>query len=380
MTCSTCAAALDIRAPLVRVRGGSIVAFCSAMCLEGTASPEAVAPTPPDTAALTVLLAVAETPEVCQAPSDRVAMLRPPGRSARWPMSWKVAANLVGAAVAVVLLGLLVQAVPSRPEPAAASMAVPPLAARPEPPLPERARAVLDGYLAADDPDLSFLAALALARLGHAGAVERLRAALRDPANPRHMRAAAALASRADPDALGLLRVRLDSRRREERAFAARALAFAGDASGREGLAGLLSSSSTRLGAAEALAALGDPRALAVLRREINSGDAETRARAATALGRAGDPAAAAELRRVLTGGRFEVGAAIALANLDDSAARPALLACLAHSALRADAALALARMGAGPPETLRDALEDDPPPGRVQAALAILLLAGEAR
>lgn len=370
MTCATCATALDIRAPLVRVRGGSIVGFCSAACLEGPPIPPAVVADAPEAEPI--------TPDIREAPLDCVA--RPATRPARWPMSWKVAANLVGVSVAVVLIGVLVQAVPSRPEPAAASMAIPPPAALPEPPLTERARAVLDEYLDAEDPDLSFQAALALARLGHAGAIERLRAALREPANPRRPRAAAALASAGDPDALRQLRARLDSPRREERAYAARALALAGDASGREGLLGLLSARSTRLGAAEALAALGDERAFAVLRRELGSSDAETRARAATALGRAGDPAATAELRGVLAGGRVEIGAAIALAKLDDSDARPTLLACLAHSALRADAAAALALLGAGSPEPLREALEGDPPLGRIQAALAILLLTKDAR
>jgi HEAT repeat protein len=188
------------------------------------------------------------------------------------------------------------------------------------------------------------------------------------------------LLSRDDPDAVALLRARLDSRRREERAYAARALALHGDGAGSRGLASLLSSPNTRLGAAEALAAVGDERGLALLRRGLSSRDAETRARAATALGRAGDISAADELRRVLAEGRFEVGAAIALANLGDERARPALLALLEHSALRVEAAEALARLGGAAPELLRDALDRESPPGQVQAALAILILSGEGR
>jgi hypothetical protein len=55
----------------------------------------------------------------------------------------------------------------------------------------------------------------------------------------------------------------------------------------------------------------------------------------------------------------------------------------LSRSALRADAAEALARMGgdvAQPPPSLEEALDHEPTPGRVQAALAILILAGEGR
>jgi len=369
MTCATCGSALDVRAPLVRVRGTSVVAFCSTDCLEGRL-PEPPAPAPvPSEAALAVAAPV-------QVP------LRSP-TPARRTLFWSVARVFVGATVAGALIGVLIEAVPSRPETAAATPA--PLSAPapgpPEPPLRDRARAVLDRFSRADDPDLAFQATLALARLGDPAALASLRGLVPDAHNPRRFRAAEWLAGQGDAGALAMLRSRLASSRREERAAAARALAQAGDASGREGLRDLLRSRLTRVGAACALAALGDEQAVGLLRDALESDALEARARAAVALGRRGDRAAVPELRRLLSDRRFEVGAAVALSYVADSEARPALLQSLRHSALRVEAAESLLRLGADPGEALADGLADalaeESPAGRISAAHAILLLSG---
>jgi HEAT repeat protein len=371
MTCSTCGTTLDLRARIVRVRESSVVAFCSAACLDGPPKPQPE-PTVPTSAPLTIPVAPPPAPAA-------VRRRRPP--------LFRVAADFIGATVAVALLGVLVRTVPSRPEPAEAVAiagvipAAPEPSVPPKPPLGARARAVLDRFFVDADPDLAFQAALALARIGDDPAARALRRIVDDPRDPRWPRAAALLAAGGDATALAALRKRLSGRRREERLLAARTLALAGDASGRDLLRPLLGSRRTRLGAAEALAALRDEPALAALRRELRSEDVESRMRAAVALGRLGDPSAGDELRRVIGDGRYQIGAAVALSYLDDAGARPALVESLRHSALRVEAALALARLRMPPPEALREALDEEPPAGRIQAALAILLLApGEAR
>lgn len=373
MICDTCGAILDLRAPLVRVQGTRVASYCSTECMAGLAPAPEPAVEPADEA-IGEPLAVAESAE-----SPEAAIEAPPHVAAaptrRRPLAWRVAINLVSVTVAVALAGLLWHSVPSQPETAVALPVPPPPPEEPAPPLDSRARELLEDYLADQNPDLAFQAAEALARLGDPRGQKVLRETLGQGHNPRRMRAARQLAAQGDPDALELLRSRLKSRHREVRTAAARALAMAGDDSGREELRALLNRRRTRSGAASALATLGDQVAISVLHRQLDSDDDGVRMRAAMVLGRVGDPAAAPELHRLLGDPRFEVGASIALAQLSDPAARPGLEASLPHSALRVEAAEALAKLDGSPTDALVRAIDEEPPAGRISAALAILLL-----
>ena len=223
MTCGTCGAALDLRASLVRVVGSRVVVYCSTSCLAGIAPEPAVESTPAPAAAPEPTSAPAIEPPVAietvtetalPIPADPPSEIPAAAMPRRWPLAWRVAINLGGVTVAVALMGLLWQTVPSQPDTAAAlpqpeSQPVDP----PEQPLAERARAVLDGYLVVEDAELAFQAADALTRLGDPRGKEVMLHALAQPGNPRRMLAAERLAAAGDAEALALLRARLDSRK-----------------------------------------------------------------------------------------------------------------------------------------------------------------------
>ncbi len=220
-------------------------------------------------------------------------------------------------------------------------------------------------------------AAGALARLGDARGVAALRESLAEGGG-RARFAAAALAQIEDAEGLSFLRRSLASKRREERLSAAVALARAGDASGRGQLEEALRGGS-RLVAAEMLARLGHARGREILRVALDSTDRGERALAAIALGHARDATARGALRALVHEGSSPQLAALALARLGDTAALPALVECLDHSAFRVEAAAELVLLGARgdtePTERLRAALASEPPAGRIAAALAVLLL-----
>jgi HEAT repeat protein len=149
-------------------------------------------------------------------------------------------------------------------------------------------------------------------------------------------------------------------------------------------LAEYLEVSQLRVGAAEHLAYLAEPRALkllAALRADAKT-TVDDRARAVIALGVAGRVEVTPDLRALLPDPRFNQFAAAALAALHDPAARPVLVEHLAIPSLRTDAARALRRLEPDldaapllPP--LVSALASTKDTEAVQAAEAILLLAG---
>jgi hypothetical protein len=146
----------------------------------------------------------------------------------------------------------------------------------------------------------------------------------------------------------------------------------------------MLGISQLAVGAAVALAPLRDKRALGVLDkvRADESASREDRWRALVALGRAGRTDVAADLRAVLDQREYNVGAAEALAMLGDKAATPVLVADLASPSLQVGAALALRRLDPGlDPRPhlpgLVAGLDSAKDTARVTAAEAILVLTG---
>jgi HEAT repeat protein len=146
----------------------------------------------------------------------------------------------------------------------------------------------------------------------------------------------------------------------------------------------VLAVSSRRLGAAEHLAHLAEPRAVKTLEqlRADPRVSADDKARATIALGVAGHADVAPALREMLGDAHFNAFAAAALATLKDTAARPVLERQLESPVLRVRAARALRRLDpaldprplvAGLLEVTRTGRDTD----QVEAAEAILLLCG---
>jgi HEAT repeat protein len=225
------------------------------------------------------------------------------------------------------------------------------------------------------------LAAGALARTGDEAALALLRRMLsEEPSQLGRIRIAYALARAGDKPARDILRGQLAAERRDTRLDAARSLVQLGDDSGRKALRSMLGIDSHRVGAAGLLARLGDDDGLKVLRAEASDrrASAEARMRAQVALGRAGEASVKAALREILADRRYNVGAADALAALGDDAATPALTAQLGLSAMRVQAALWLRRMKKDvDQEPLVAALEGGDEASRVSAAEALLILSG---
>jgi HEAT repeat protein len=194
------------------------------------------------------------------------------------------------------------------------------------------------------------------------------------------------LARAGDKRGSNALAAALRSQRSDARDEAARLLALLGDHRAVPRLTALLAISQRRLGAAEHLAHLAEPRALKVLEalRGAPRTSADDKTRATIALGIAGRADVAPALRDMLGDPHFNAFAAAALAELKDDAARPVLVRQLESPTLRVRAARALRRLDpALDPTPLLPALLPVLATGRdtdqVQAAEAILLLAGPA-
>ncbi len=300
-----------------------------------------------------------------------------------------------------------------------------PVAAAPPPAPPaidpadavDEARTVLRGATVATTPRVSRLAASALARTGDAAALALLagQLGLAPPAGSAAAGSAAAgsatgsgsaagssgavvvetsdiaqldlaysLARGGDPRGLQFLATALGSRRAELRDEAARLLALLGDRRAIPHLTNVLAVSQRRLGAAEHLAHLAEPRAVKALEqlRADPRASADDKTRATIALGVAGHAEVAPALREMLGDAHFNAFAAAALAALKDPAARPVLERQLDSSVLRVRAARALRRLDpaldarpllAGLLALARTGRDTD----QVQAAEAILLLCG---
>lgn len=259
-----------------------------------------------------------------------------------------------------------------------------------------RAREVLQAHLTASSQRVQRIAAAALARTGdqaardvlaaHIGHPGRVEAGRVEPGDIALLDLAYSLARGGDERGSDTLAAALRSPRAEARDEAARLLALLGDRRAAPRLIALLAISQRRLGAAEHLAHLAEPRAIKVL--EQLRGDARTsaddKARATIALGVAGQAAVAPVLRDMLGDPHFNAFAAAALAELDDGAARPVLEHQLDSPSLRVRAARALRRLEpALDPAPLLPSLLAVLRAGRdrdqVNAAEAILVLAGPA-
>jgi HEAT repeat protein len=250
----------------------------------------------------------------------------------------------------------------------------------------DRAREVLKKHMHSDSPRVQRVAAAALARTGDKDAVAALVDVLaREASDVAKLDIGYALARGGDKrggDALATAAT--SGRSRDVRAEASRLLALLGDQRAIPTLSSYLEVSQLRLGAAEQLAFIAEPRALKVLdqiRADAKS-SVDDKARATIALGIAGRGDVAPALRELLSDGRFNAFAATALASLHDPAALPVLEGHLEIPSLRVGAARALRRLDPKldaqpllPP--LLAALESGKDTEQVQVAEAVLLLAG---
>ncbi len=249
----------------------------------------------------------------------------------------------------------------------------------------DQARRVLRTALDSRSPRVQRVAASALARTGDPAAIATLAAALaKETSDLGKLDILYALARGGDKRGTEGLITALSAPRRDVRAEAARRLALLGNKRAIDTLVQYLDVSQLRLGAAEQLAFLAEPRAIKALEdlRGEAAASADDKARAAIALGFAGKGAIAPVLHDLLADARFNVFAAAALASLHDPAARPVLVKQLEVSSLRVAAARSLRRLDPSLDpvpllEPLIAALASNKDTEQVQAAEAVLLIAG---
>jgi len=436
-SCPTCGKPLDAtRAPVARVRGARVVTYCSVACADGggtglaagsetrapavTAPVEAAPPVARDKPREKTRPPAAETPRPAPPPAVVARDKRPdearvssellavsplraetrPSRRGRGLFLVMAMVVLDGGAAFLVLHWPLGggepsgAAAPRAVEPAPREVPVEPAAA-PEPapaaqPAPPdrdalyRAAVAELGVLArSSSPRVKRLAAQALSRTGDAAALSELRALLgEEQSQLGRIQIAYALARGGDQAALKELRDQLGAERRDVRLDAARSLVQLGDDSGRKTLRAMLPLDNYRLGAAGLLARLKDEEGIKALRVEMEKkSSAENVMRAVVALGRAGQVDVQEQLRTLVNDGRYNVGAADALAALGDSAAVEPLTQQLALSAMRVQAALWLRRLDQKVDlAPLQIALESGDEGSRVSAAEALLVLTGPAK
>jgi HEAT repeat protein len=250
----------------------------------------------------------------------------------------------------------------------------------------ERAKDVLRTQIKSNSPRVQRVAASALARTSDPEAIEVLAAALgKEASETGKLDIAYALARGGDTRGDDALMVAAAGNR-EQRHDAGRRFAMLRDKRAIRTLQSSLEYTQFRLGVAEHLAYLSDPRALKVLDDVRNDEKAtpDDKARATIALGHAGRADIAPALRELLADDRNNAFAAIALAELHDESARAVLVKQLTIPSLRVQAARALRRLA---PDAnlmehvlpLLDALDSNKDTEQVQIAEAILLLAGPA-
>jgi HEAT repeat protein len=265
--------------------------------------------------------------------------------------------------------------------------APPPVATIAAPVAVDAARELLHAAITSpsSSPRVQRLAAAALARTGASEAVVPLIAALpKETSNTARLDIYYALARGADRRGTDGLVASLASSSRDDKLDAARRLAMLGDKRAAAALTPYLDVAGQRLGAAESLAYLADPRAIQTLEQISTdaAASAADKAEAAVALGIAGKSSAAPALRALLADPHFNAFAATALAELHDPAAKPVLTKQLDVPALRVEAARGLRRLD---PSIDATALLPKLVAGakaatgaeQVQAAEAILVLAG---
>ena len=228
------------------------------------------------------------------------------------------------------------------------------------------------------------VAASALARSGDEDALNRLSSLLTNQANLLDRVALAYILAREGREqGRKVLIDSLTHKRRDVRLDAARSLVHLGDRRGGPTLRRMLHLRNYRIGVAGLLAELGYEDAKLILEQIVSSSkeSKEHQLRAAVALGRAGVSSVRERLIQILEDGQFRVGAAGALAILGDAAAIPALEAQLLVPGLRVKATLALRRLGHRVAlERLRHAMTQGPAIHRATAAESLLILTGSDR
>lgn len=447
-SCPNCGKPVDpVRAPAAKVRDGRVVAYCSKECAAAAETKPVVVPPPaepaPPPAKLTAKQAklARRTPEagvplatpksvkdvdsgpiieiIKDSPSRPVVAKADKVRSGAIEIAdtghvddyvstdepihrnklvvvLLVLLVVAGAAFAAYSLGYLDKYL-GRGEAASAQPPAPPAPPTPQqdvPPEPprvkpadavDRAKKVLATLLQSHSPRVQRVAASALARTKDAAAITLLATALtKEDSELARLEIAYALARGGDKRGTDALATALGVPRRDVKAEAARLLALLGDKRAVGVLEDYLGVSQLRLGAAEQLAYLGDPRALDTLDK-ITKDDKATpddRARATIALGLAGKTEVADALRTLLADARQNAFAADALAILHDPAARPVLVKQLAIPSLRVRAARALRKLEPNLDSApilpgLLDTLASAKDTEQAQAAEAVLLLAG---
>ncbi|HTL33432.1 MAG TPA: hypothetical protein VL326_09915 [Kofleriaceae bacterium] len=250
-----------------------------------------------------------------------------------------------------------------------------------------KAKAVLEAQLKSDSPRVQRVAASALARTGDKAALDLLATAIAsETSDLAKLDMAYALARSGDKRGTDALQAALSGGKRDPRLEAGRRFALLGDKRAVNVLASYLTVDQLRLGTAEQLAYLAEPRAIEVLDKVVADPKAlpDEKARATIALGHAGRADVAPALRALLADDRQNVFAAQALANLHDEAARPVLVSQLGIPSLRVKSARALRRLApdADVSALLPDlvtALDSNKDTEQVQIAEAVLLLAGPA-
>jgi YHS domain-containing protein len=439
-----------LRAPAVSVREGKIVAFCSKECrAQAETQPVKIQPTkvmrmptgdnptvptvsrtptgdkprtpssgvPKTTADLDsgpVIEIVREpsTPVVVEstkkrkrAPTDSAIQIADTGRvddyahvdeggSRTWLVLLLLLVILGGGAVAAWKLGYLdrflnTSAAPTHND---AAVVVVPIDAPAAPPLTpqvalQKATTVLVAQLKSDSPRVQRLAASALARAGDKAALEVLTKAMAtESSDIAKIDMAYVLARSGEKLGTDALMAALGGGKRDPKLEAGRRLALLGDKRAVNVLGSYLSVEQLRLGTAEQLAYLADPKAIEVLDKVLADPSSlpDEKARATIALGHAGRADIAPALRELLTDDRQNAFAAQALANLHDEAARPVLVSQLGIPSLRVKSARALRHLAPDadvsallPP--LVAALDSNKDTEQVQIAEAVLLLAGPA-
>lgn len=251
-----------------------------------------------------------------------------------------------------------------------------------------KARDVLAAALTSESARVQRIAASALARTGAPEAMAALNAAVaKETSDLAKLDMQYALARGGDPRGLEALVAALSASRRDIRLEAGRRLALLGDKRAIDTLVQYLDVSQLRLGAAEQLAYVAEPRAVRVLEAVQADPKAtlDDKARAAIALGHAGKAEVAPQLRKLLGDARFNAFAAASLAHLHDQpsdAVRSLLVAQLGITSLRVAAARALRTLDPNLDpipllHALIDALASAKDTEQVAAAEAILILAG---
>jgi len=248
-----------------------------------------------------------------------------------------------------------------------------------------KAQDMLQKQMKSDSPRVQRVAASALARTGDKAAIELLATALaKENGDLAKLDLAYALARAQDKRGVDALMASAKGAKRDPKLEAGRRLALLGDKRAVDVLANYLDVSQLRLGIAEQLAFLAEPRALKVLDEVRLDPKAvpDEKARATIALGHAARADILPNLRELLADDRNNAFAAVALAGLKDESARPVLVKQLTIPSLRVQAARALRRLA---PEAdvssllppLLSLLESNKDTEQVQIAEAILLLAG---